>query len=250
MFNLCNYPCKLSDNQDEYNLIEKLLEYYKSELKLTPCFGVELEFYIHGNVDINTLEKKLDHKIKPEKGNNQYEVNLAPSQDIIKYIDYIKRIRKNIIHYTKDLNGIADFGSKLFANDYGSSMHVHLNFLEDNDVENYAKILCHFLPDTIDAYLPNKEDYKRLDSKFMAPTHISYGGNNRSVVIRIPDSRPLRLEHRLAAADAEPAKVIYAMLHSIALGLENINTIIPVEKTFGNASDEQYGLKKIEFMPK
>ena len=54
-------------------------------------------------------------------------------------------------------------------------MHIHLNFLENNDVEKYAKILCHFLPNTIDAYLPKKEDYKRLDSRFMAPTHISYG---------------------------------------------------------------------------
>ena len=124
-------------------------------------------------------------------------------------------------------------------------MHIHLNFPEDDDIEKYAKILCHYLPDTLDYFLPSLEDYVRLDSKFMAPTHISYGGNNRSVLIRIPDSEPKRLEHRLAGANAEPVLVIYAMLQSIKKGLQNPDAIPPLEKTFGNAFDLQYGLRKI-----
>jgi glutamine synthetase len=85
----------------------------------------------------------------------------------------------------------------------------------------------------------------RLDSKFMAPTHISYGGNNRSVLVRIPNSIPRRLEHRLAAASADPSEVIYAILFSILKGLRTPSKIKTLEKTYGNAYDKQYNLSKI-----
>ena len=157
----------------------------------------------------------------------------------------IDELRRQIIHSADQMGGEADFSSKPFVDDYGSSMHIHLNFPEDDDIEKYAKILCHYLLDTLDYFLPSPGDYLRLDSKFMAPTHISYGNNNRSVLIRIPDSEPKRLEHRLAGANADPELVIYAMLQSIKKGLENPNAILPLEKTFGNAFDPQYGLRKI-----
>ena len=124
-------------------------------------------------------------------------------------------------------------------------MHIHFNFLENNEAEKYAKILCHYLPQTIDSFLQKKEDYERLDKKFMAPTHISNGGNNRTTLIRIPDLAPKRLEHRLASADAEPYKVIYAILYSIYSGLKNPEQITKLDKTFGNAYDPQYNLTKI-----
>ena len=79
----------------------------------------------------------------------------------------------------------------------------------------------------------------------MAPTHISYGGNNRTTLIRIPDLLPRRLEHRLASADADPYKVIYAILSSINTGLKHPEQIAKLDKTYGNAYDPQYNLAKI-----
>ena len=240
-----HYRDKLSHIQKQYNLLTQLEQYFRSQLNLTPCVGVELEFYIHKHMDIASLQEKTGHEIKAEKGQNQYEINIQPSQDLVTYAKYIDEIRKKIIHFSDKLGGRADFSSKPFADDYGSSMHIHLNFPEDDDIEKYAKILCHYLPDTLDYFLPSLEDYVRLDSKFMAPTHISYGGNNRSVLIRIPDSEPKRLEHRLAGANAEPVLIIYTILQSIKKGLQNLDAIPPLEKTFGNAFDPQYGLRKI-----
>jgi glutamine synthetase len=121
----------------------------------------------------------------------------------------------------------------------------YLNFLEDNDAEKYARILCHYLPLTITAFLPKEEDYQRLDSRFMAPTHICYGGNNRTTLIRIPDSLPKRIEHRLASADANPYEVIYAILSSIYSGLKHPQQITKIDKIYGNAYDPQYNLVKI-----
>ncbi len=76
----------------------------------------------------------------------------------------------------------------------------------------------------------------------MAPTHISFGGNNRTVAIRMPDSRPHRLEHRLSSPSIEPYIAIYAILKSILLGLDNPDIINKIPKTFGNAFDDQYNL--------
>ena len=237
---------KLPDIQEQYNLLNQMENHFKNDLALTPVIGAEIEFYVYDIQDISLLSQKINHKIKEEKGNNQYEIDLPPSQDLVDYTRYLIKIRKQIIKSSEELGGRADFSSKPFANDYGNSMHIHLNFLEDDDAEKYAQILCHYLPETLRVFLPKKEDFLRLDSRFMAPTHISYGGNNRTTMIRIPDSLPKRLEHRLAAANANPVDIVYNMLLSIDKGLKNQRTITNLQKTFGNGFDPQYALHKIE----
>lgn len=240
-----NNDDKLPDIQEQYNLLNNLENHFRENLGLTPSVGAEIEFYVHGIGNIALLAKEIGRAIKEEKGYNQYELDLLPSQNIAAYAQEIAELREEIISAAKLLGGTADFSSKPFADGYGNSMHIHLNFLEDNDIEKYAQILCHYLPETKAIFLPTKKDYLRLDSRFMAPTHISYGGNNRTTMIRIPDSTPKRLEHRLAAATANPIAVIYNILLSIQKGLQNPLEVTPLAKTFGNGFDAQYSLRKI-----
>lgn len=236
---------KLPDNQQKYNLLEGIRNVLKNNFGLTPCIGAEIEFYLGDEVSIPALEKIIGHAIKVEKGKNQYEIDLRPSNDLVEYTKYIELVRDKVEQGAEELGGKADFSSKPYINDYGNSMHIHLNFLEDNDIEKFARILCYYLSDGISVFLPLEEDWNRLDEKFMAPTHICYGGNNRTVAIRIPDSMPRRLEHRVPAASADPAAVVYAILVSIATGLSSQVDTKTYAKIFGNASDKQYGLKRI-----
>ena len=239
---------KLTDREKEYNILKKIENNFKREFNLTPCLGAELEFYLINLTDtwqLTKLEENIEQKIKKEKGYNQYEVEIPPSTNTAFYPDIINKMKRTIKEEARKLNLEANFKSKPFTNDYGSSMHIHLNFLEDNDAEQYARILCHYLPLTITAFLPKEEDYQRLDSRFMAPTHICYGGNNRTTLIRIPDSLPKRIEHRLASADANPYEVIYAILSSIYSGLKHPQQITKIDKIYGNAYDPQYNLLKI-----
>jgi len=240
-----NYSNKLADQIKEHNLLNNICYRLKQEFNLTPCVGSELEFYLSGDYDVQALAEKIKLNIKEEKGQNQFEIDLPPSIDIVDYANNIKSIRQDIIKHSMELGFEADFSSKPFADDYGSSMHIHLNFQEDSDVEKYAQILCHYTGEYLDIFLPTEQDCARLDSEFMAPTHISYGGNNRSVLVRIPDSLPRRLEYRLAAASADPPELIYAILFSILKGLRNPLIITPLQKTYGNAYDPQYKLTKI-----
>ncbi len=234
-------------HQETFSL-QKLLINLKSSFNLTPFIGAELEFYLLGlksDEQLLALQKQIPLAIKKEKGRNQYEIDLKPSNQILSYPDLICKNRELIIKEAKKQGLTASFEPKVFLDDFGNSMHIHLNFLEDLENEKYANILCHYLPETIDSFLPNKSDYLRLDSKFMAPTHICYGGNNRTVLIRIPNSLPKRIEHRLSSANADPHKVIYAILYSIYKGLSNPGEVRNFEKIYGNAYDKQYNLALI-----
>lgn len=236
---------KLSDNQKKYNLLDSIKNELKNRFALTVCVGAEIEFYLNNVQDIPMLEVMVGPKIKAEKGQGQYEIDLPPSTDPVKYSKYIELVRKKIIFGANELGGYADFSSKPYKDDYGNSMHIHLNFQEDENIEKYARMLCYYLPESLSIFLPKEEDWNRLDERFMAPTHICYGGNNRTAAIRIPDSLPKRLEHRVPAASADPAFVIYVILASIVKGLTLPIDTTAYSKIFGNAFDRQYGLTKI-----
>ena len=235
----------LPENQEKYNLLGKLEHHFKTKLSLTPCVGAEIEFYLSKDIDPALLEQLVGHAIKSEKGNNQYEIDLEPSCDLVEYTKYIESVRKKVVQGAKNLGGNANFSSKPYKDDYGNSMHIHLNFLGEWNIDKFAQILCHYLPEGLPIFLPHEDDWQRLDKAFMAPTHICYGNNNRTVAVRIPDSEPKRLEHRVSAANSDPVLVIYEILNSISKGLAAPEKISKYSKIYGNAYDPQYGLKRI-----
>ena len=77
----------------------------------------------------------------------------------------------------------------------------------------------------------------------MAPINISWGGNNRTTAIRVPDSKPefRRIELRVPSANASLEKVIAFILIGALHGLKNEN--LYYERIYGNAFDEQYALQ-------
>lgn len=231
--------------KDKYNQLGILQQNFQEQLNLTPVIGIELEFYLSENIDIQKLGQEIGFDVEQERGRGQYEIQFLPHQDLVLLAKLIENTRKKIIEYCVAKDGWANFASKPYIDDFGSSMHVHINFLEDDDVEKYANILCHSLRDYINYCLPLKEDYQRLDHKFMAPTHVCWGGNNRSVMIRIPDMMPKRIEHRLPSSGAGPALLFYSLLNVIKRALNTQNDIVEFPKIYGNAFDSQYNLEKI-----
>lgn len=253
---------KLTYKDPLYNILKANLQKLEEHFGLKACVGAELEFYLHNLKDFSQLqileqsiidlsEKKVT-RIQKERGCSQYEVDIKPSVEVIDYPKTILSLRNIIADEAKKLGLQADFSSKPFKDDFGNSMHIHLNFVsnhgndDDPDLENYAEILCHYLPLDINVFLPRAEDYERLDSRFMAPTHISYGGNNRTTLIRIPDSLPRRIEHRLSAATSDPLEVIATVIMRIYEGLKDPRSITRLAKIYGNAYDAQYNLVEIK----
>ncbi len=230
---------------DKYNQLDMLQQQFQVQLKLTPVMGAELEFYLSDNIDIEKLGQEIGYNLEKERGHGQYEIQFPPNHNLVLLAKFIEDTRNSITKYCAAQNGWANFNSKPYMDDFGSSMHVHINFLEDEDIEKYANILCYSLKDYINYCLPLKQDFKRLDHKFMAPTHVCWGGNNRSVMIRIPDATPKRIEHRLPSSSADPALLFYSFLKAIEQSLGKEEGAVSLPKIYGNAFDSQYNLQKI-----
>ncbi|MGC0372384.1 MAG: hypothetical protein DGJ47_001096 [Rickettsiaceae bacterium] len=231
--------------QDKYNKLTEITKFFHNDLHLTPVVGVELEFYLSKNIQITDLSNFLQIPVKLEKGHNQFEIDFLPSTNLPLLSKGITQTRKDIIEFVHKNNGWVNFTPKPFQDDFGNSMHIHLNFLEDSNIEKYANILCQYAHSYIPYLLQNKQTNQRLDHKYMAPTHICWGGNNRSAMIRIPDALPKRLEHRLPSADTDPSSAIYLLLETIKQALKDATQVKDFNKIHGNAFDPQYNLRKI-----
>ncbi len=216
-----------------------------NDFALRPCVGVEIEFYLQNDDIINA-----PFIIKKEKGLHQYEIDLAPFTDMDLLCQEIDAAKIVLTKWRPDIN----FHPKPFADDHGSAMHFHINLLRE-DGSNYfdddanlqlaASSLCHFMRETFAIFAPEESHYARFDGKFMAPSNISYGGNNRTVAIRVPDMKPRRLEHRLSSPMTNHRDAVYVILKSIYLGLANPADIKHYPKIYGNAFDEQYELEPL-----
>ncbi len=236
---------KLSDKAKKDNILPKLISKIRKELSIIPIIGVEIEFYLQ---DDNISNAPLE--LKKEKGKFQYEIDLPPSDDIIDYISRINTAKNLLTEWRDDIN----FSPKPYLDDYGNSMHLHVNFLTNkgmnffDNIDNIniaASSLCHYLLQHLLVFANTQDSYLRFDHKFMAPSHICFGSNNRSVAVRIPESGSKRLEHRVSSPVTDPYLAIFAILQGIYLGLKEPSHINKYVKIYGNAFDSQYNLEKL-----
>ena len=272
-------------------LLERLTNDFYNNLKLSPAIATELEFFFLAknknskisdkkiSIVINEIEdniRKLNicsSNITQETGENQYEINLDYSDDILKIADDTVKLREIITTTAKKNNIIASFFSKPHGNkDVGSGLHIHLSLHDDNENNMFFKengqennLLLHsiagllsFLPASIAFFIADADDFARYKAKFElneddiryssnsnnAPVNISWGINNRTTAIRIPTTNQApntyRIEHRVPSSNANPYLVISAMLFAVKYGITN--KLMPQEKTWGNAFDNQYHL--------
>lgn len=250
-----NFIDELSIVSQKKQILERLLDKL-AKLHLIPILGVEIEFYLLKDFDINKLSEATGYNIKDEKGKLQYEIELNPDQNILNIIDKIHSAKKILATAT---NHYISFDPKPYPEDYGSSMHFHVNFLDNNN-QNYfnndeslhkaAAFLCNDVLRTLLIFVNVEQDLSRLNHEYMAPTHICFGGNNRTVAVRIPSASVKRLEYRLAHPMNCPYLSIYAILKSIYSGMiANTETSSDITSRFkkihGNAFDSQYKLERI-----
>ncbi len=240
----------------------------QADFGLTPVVASEIEFYLHGGapeesfwaslVDACKQESIPLLKYEKEKGEGQYEIALAPTS-AEKCANDTKLATQLISDLAIKNTMKADFSARPMLEQYGSGLHIHVH-LEDNEGRNvfYKKdddisdalkfsiggLLDSLLPN-MPIFAPHESSYARFTDKSNAPVTVSWGANNRTVAIRLPDSTPdkKRIEHRVAGADANPDAVIAAILAGIHHGLTN--KITPPPQIYGDASLEMYNLKKL-----
>lgn len=223
-------------------------------LNLFPVIGMEIEFYLTSIYDnLQDHFKALGVEVDKEKGENQFEVRIPHTKDILACIKEVRRLKKL-------LESKAKFTAKPYLNQPGNALHVHLHLENANGENLYMKQqeeselmlhsiggLCATMAENILLFAPYEQAYLRYKGDSLeSPSKICWGGNNRSAAIRIPLDNKFnrRLEHRVACADSCPQEVVLAILFGVLKGVkEKIN---PPEKLYGNAFLDQY---ELPFLP-
>ncbi|WP_428484865.1 type III glutamate--ammonia ligase [Rhodopila sp.] len=171
-----------------------------------------------------------------EDANGQYEMNWAYASALVTADRHV--FFKYMVRTIAERHGLrATFMPKPFADLTGSGCHVHVSlwkngeniFLGDSElglsaaahqflggVMSHAEALCALTNPTVNSY-------KRLNAPLTvsgatwSPNAVSWGGNNRTHMIRVP--APGRLEYRLADGAANPYLLQAALL---AAGLDGL----------------------------
>jgi glutamine synthetase len=187
-----------------------------------------------------------------EYGPCQYEVNLAHAPDALRVCDETLRFKRIVKSVARSAGCEATFLPKPYGDMAGSGLHVHVSLLDASGRNIFAAEdplasgpLRHAIAGTLATLAdgmalcaPGPNSFRRFRSEAYVPLHSTWSINNRGSAIRVPasDSANLRIEHRLAGADANPYLVVAWVLagihHGLALELE------PPPVTTGNVYEQ------------
>ncbi|NBA93875.1 glutamine synthetase family protein [Pseudomonas sp. R5(2019)] len=171
--------------------------------------------------------------ITAELGPGQFEINFAHSDDALSAADWSALFCRSTRGVALKHGHRASFISKPYLDAPGSGMHVHVSLYDEagNNLlaANEQRPLRHavagcleLLPHCMPIFAANHNAFRRYGAMVNAASRASWGFEDRDACIRIPESDPrnLRLEHRLAGADANPYLVLAAILTGMEYGLD------------------------------
>jgi glutamine synthetase len=181
-------------------------------------------------------------------------VSLAPNHSAEKTVRDTLSLKKIITDTAKKYSMEASFAAKPLADDFGSGLHIHVHLENKQGQNQYVKQdafisdalnyslggLLLWMPDTMAIFAPSPASYKRFAPGSNGPQTVSWGANNRTVALRLPDSAHdnKRIEHRVSGADADVWQVVYVILCAIHYGL--LTKAKPDGQVYGDASLEMY----------
>ncbi|MCR9218866.1 MAG: glutamine synthetase family protein [Alphaproteobacteria bacterium] len=187
----------------------------------------------------------------------QYEINLHHVADPVDACDDALMLKRLIKGVARKHGMTASFMAKPFEELAGCGLHVHVSLVdaqgrnifgaETEDAETglpVAPALKHAIaglkatmPDAMAIFAPNANSYRRFQANSYAPINTAWGVDNRTVSLRIPrgGAQDMRVEHRVAGADANPYLAVAAVLAGLHHGLAN--RLDPGRIERGNAYD-------------
>jgi glutamine synthetase len=177
-----------------------------------------------------------------EDGNGQFEQNFEYS-DALTTADRVVTLRYllNVIAHERDM--IATFMAKPFSNRTGSGLHLHVSLTRGEErvfsdgTGEVSELARSFVAGVLDhacalqgLIAPTVNSYKRTggvassaSGATWAPKSPTYGGNDRTHYIRIPDDT--RIEIRGGDGSANPYLAVAGVL---AAGLEGVAKSLPL----------------------
>jgi len=207
---------------------------------------------MYGIIDACKMQNlPIDTLIK-EAARSQFEINLFHQNDALLAADQGLLLQRAIKGVANKLGMRASFMAKPYGDIEGNGMHIHCSLVDENgdnafnnetdlgnDLLRHAIAGClDIMKDCMLLFAPHLNSYRRFLRGNHAPMSPSWGYENRTVSVRVPaDShKAMRLEHRVAGADANPHLVISAVIAGMLHGIENkLAAPAPIE---GDASTQ------------
>lgn len=254
------------------NAISRMMDTLQTQFGFVAAFGFELEWYVipaEREGEIDALHKVVLAQasrlklgipaIVPEKGRGQYEAAFNPRQDPFALIEAV-HLFKRILRDAADGFGLmVTFAAKPFQEDYGSALQSHISLTNLEGVRQFEKKGENLSPplsaalggllETLDEAMliaaPYPASYTRFTAGKDAPLTRSWGGNNRTVALRLPlKNGPFtQIEYRIAGADADPTALVAVMLAGVLHGLTTNPD--PGPQMHGVAYDPQYKMPRL-----
>lgn len=187
-----------------------------------------------------------------ESAPGQFEVNLHHVNDSLRSCDNATLLKRLIKNMAYDHEMDTTFMAKPYHDQAGSGMHLHVSLLDEsgknvfagnteepNDILRWALGgLLATMNDAMAMFCPNINSYRRFSPEYYVSSAPTWGVDNRTAALRVPGGDPeaLRIEHRVAGADANPYLVMAAVLAGIHYGISH--KIEPPPPTVGNAHEQ------------
>ena len=184
-----------------------------------------------------------------EGGAGQFEVNLMHQADVVVAADQAMLFRRTVKGVADKHGLIARFMAKPFGDLAGNGLHVHMSMANEKGENVFASdddkgsTLLHQAiagllaasPEAMIFLAPHLNSYRRFQDASHAPTSLTWGYENRTAAVRIPNDSAAnqRFEFRIAGADANPYLLMAALLGGVLHGVEN--KLTPPPATEGNA---------------
>ncbi|MBS7662824.1 glutamine synthetase [Pseudomonas lalucatii] len=171
--------------------------------------------------------------ITAELGPGQFEINFGHCDDGLRAADWAALFCRSSRGVALKHGYRASFMSKPYLDAPGSGMHVHVSLYDaaghnllaadaQRPLRHAVAGCLELLPHCMPIFAANHNAFRRYGAMVNAASRASWGYEDRDACIRIPESDGgnLRIEHRLAGADANPYLVLAAILAGMEHGLD------------------------------
>jgi glutamine synthetase len=200
-----------------------------------------------------------------ETGVAQMELNFIHG-NALDLADQVFTFKRTLRETALQHGVFATFMAKPMEDEPGSSMHIHQSVVdaktgknifvdadgEENDLfRHFIGGLQLFTKHAMPFYAPNVNSYRRFTRDMSAPINLSWGYDNRTTGIRVPDSsaQAKRVENRFAGVDVNPYLAFAATLACGYLGMKL--KVEPSAPCDGSSYDEKIELPRtLEFSAK
>jgi glutamine synthetase len=251
--------------------LKEVLQRFRCNTSFDVMLGVEVEFYarncskeilLEGLESIKEYIQPAQVLLEEEEGEGQFELVFSPQTDLIAYAQTIQKTKDLLKKWLLDHHHSVSFAAKPFPDQPNSALHVHISLYDQKNGKNIfmrdlsgeespfllwsvAGLLNNMI-DSMVYFAPNEEDYLRYQHPDRnTPVNVSWGGDNRTVALRLPPVgekwQDRRIEHRVSSPMASTETVFSVLLNAIHKGLSDKQLPL-TKKIYGNAFDYQYDL--------